>query len=78
MKIIVSPAKKMNVQRALTPAIMAYEGLQYQHMAPGVFTEQALPYIKERLCILSGFYGLLRSFDRVTLYRLEISTIIYR
>lgn len=64
--------RDMDLQRALTPAIMAYEGLQYQHMAPGVFTEQALSYIKERLCILSGFYGLLRPFDRVTPYRLEM------
>lgn len=62
----------MDLQRALTPAIMAYEGLQYQHMAPGVFTEQALSYLEERLCILSGFYGLLRPFDRVTPYRLEM------
>lgn len=64
--------RDMEPRRALTPAIMAYEGLQYQHMAPGVFTEQALSYIKKRLCILSGFYGLLRPFDRVTPYRLEM------
>lgn len=64
--------RAMEPRRALTPAIMAYEGLQYQHMAPGVFTEQVLSYIKKRLCILSGFYGLLMPFDRVTPYRLEM------
>lgn len=64
--------QNMDLGRALTPAVMAYEGLQYQHMAPGVFTEGALSYIKERLRILSGFYGLLRPFDKVTPYRLEM------
>lgn len=62
----------MDLERALTPAVMAYEGLQYQHMAPGVFTEEALSYLKGRLRILSGFYGVLRPFDRVTPYRLEM------
>lgn len=62
----------MDLGRALTPAVMAYEGLQYQHMAPGVFTDGALSYIKERLRILSGFYGLLKPFDKVMPYRLEM------
>ncbi len=62
----------MDLERVLTPAIMAYEGLQYQHMAPRVFTEDALSYVKEHLRILSGFYGLLRPFDGVTPYRLEM------
>lgn len=64
--------RNMDLGRALTPAVMAYEGLQYQHMAPGVFTEGALSYVKERLRILSGFYGLLRPFDKVVPYRLEM------
>lgn len=64
--------KNMNLERAMTPALMAYEGLQYQHMAPGVFTEEALSYVTEHLRILSGFYGILRPFDKVTPYRLEM------
>ena len=64
--------QKMNLRRALTPAVISYEGLQYQHMAPGVFTTEALSYIGEHLRILSGFYGLLRPFDGVTPYRLEM------
>ena len=58
--------------RALTPAILAYEGIQYQYMAPGVFTREELDYVQEHLRILSGFYGLLRPFDAVTPYRLEM------
>ncbi len=43
-----------------------------QRMAPGVFTTQELQYVQEHLCILSGFYGILRPFDGVTPYRLEM------
>lgn len=62
----------MDLERGLTPAILSYEGLQYQHMAPAVFSEGALEYIEEHLRILSGFYGVLKPFDGVTPYRLEM------
>ena len=32
----------MNLRSQLTPAILAYEGIQYQSMAPGVFTGEEL------------------------------------
>ncbi|MCI8983096.1 MAG: peroxide stress protein YaaA [Hungatella sp.] len=64
--------KNMDLAKGLTPAVMSYEGLQYQHMAPGVLTSQAISYIEKHLRILSGFYGLLRPFDGVTPYRLEM------
>lgn len=64
--------RNMNLENGLTPAIMAYEGLQYRHMAPGVLTQGALVYIARHLYILSGFYGLLRPFEGVTPYRLEM------
>ena len=71
---------QLNVQRLrdmdllgrLTPAVLAYEGIQYQYMAPGVFTDQEYAYIQAHLRILSGFYGVLRPFDGVTPYRLEM------
>lgn len=62
----------MELRRGLTPAILAYEGIQYQYMAPGVFTDRELAYVAGRLRILSGFYGILRPFDGVTPYRLEM------
>lgn len=64
--------RSMDPERALTPAVMAYEGLQYQHLAPAVLTKGALSYVESHLCILSGFYGLLRPFDGVVPYRLEM------
>ena len=62
----------MDLRTRLTPAILAYEGIQYQYMAPGVFTNREYDYIQEHLRILSGFYGVLRPFDGVTPYRLEM------
>ncbi len=62
----------MDLQNRLTPAILAYEGIQYQYMAPAVFTENAFDYAEKHLRILSGFYGVLRPFDGVTPYRLEM------
>ena len=64
--------KTMDLRRGLTPAILAYEGIQYQYMSPGVFTYGELDYMQEHLRILSGFYGILRPFDGVTPYRLEM------
>ena len=64
--------QNMDLHNHLTPAVLAYEGIQYQYMAPGVFTDQALDYIQEHLRILSGFYGILKPFDGVTPYRLEM------
>ena len=57
--------KDMDLAFGLTPAIMAYEGLQFQHLAPGVFTNEALSYVSDHLRILSGFYGILKPFDGV-------------
>ena len=62
----------MDLHNRLTPAVLAYEGIQYQYMAPGVFTDQEYAYVQEHLRILSGFYGVLRPFDGVTPYRLEM------
>ena len=41
----------MDLEHGLTPAVLTYEGLQYQHMAPDIFTEEALFYIEEHLRI---------------------------
>ena len=60
------------LDQCLTPALMAYRGIQYQYMAPGVLETQQLTYLQEHLRILSGFYGILRPFDGVVPYRLEM------
>ena len=62
----------MDLRKGLTPAVLAYEGIQYRYMAPGVFTDGEYAYVQEHLRILSGFYGVLKPFDGVTPYRLEM------
>lgn len=64
----------MKLRENLTAAILAYEGIQYQYMAPSVFTDEEFAYVQEHLRILSGFYGLLKPFDGVTPYRLEMQS----
>lgn len=66
--------ENMNLDERLTPAILAFSGIQYQYMAPDLFTRPALDYIQKNLRILSGFYGMLRPFDGVCPYRLELNT----
>ena len=63
---------RMDLRRAQTPALLAYEGIQYRYLAPGVLEEEPLRYVGEHLRIVSGLYGLLRPFDAVTPYRLEM------
>ena len=63
---------RMELGKGLTPALLSYQGIQYQYMAPGVFETGQFTYLQEHLRILSGFYGMLRPFDGVTPYRLEM------
>lgn len=62
----------MNLETRLTPAILAYEGIQYQYMAPSVFENNMFSYVQNNLRILSGFYGVLKPMDGVVPYRLEM------
>ena len=62
----------MDLERGLTPAVLAYVGLQYQSMAPDIFTGSQWDYVKDHLRILSGFYGVLKACDGVVPYRLEM------
>ena len=68
--------KDMDLERLVTPAVLSYEGIQYQSMAPTVFEKAHLEYIGSHLFILSGFYGILRAFDGVAPYRLEMQARI--
>ena len=62
----------MKLRENLTPAVLAYEGIAFQYMAPGVFENEQFAYIQEHLRILSAFYGVLKPMDGVTPYRLEM------
>ncbi len=62
----------MDLERRTSPALLSYDGIQYQYMAPGVFTYDQLEYIQQNLRIVSGLYGLLQPFDGVVPHRLEM------
>lgn len=64
--------QEMDLEKALTPAVLSYEGIQYQYLSPKVMDEASLEYLQSHLRILSGFYGILRPFDGVVPYRLEM------
>ena len=64
--------KHMEPDKAGTPAILAYDGIQYTYMAPSVFEEGQFDYVEANLRILSGFYGVLKPMDAVVPYRLEM------
>lgn len=62
----------MDLTQNPTAACIAYEGIQYQHLAPQVMSERELTFLDSHLRILSGFYGMLRPNDGVVPYRLEM------
>ena len=64
--------EKMDLYHSLTPAILAYEGIAFQYMAPSVFEDSQFEYVQNHLRILSAFYGVLKPLDGVTPYRLEM------
>lgn len=64
--------QSMDIENANTPAILAYDGIQYKYMAPQVFEYEYFDYVQKHLRILSGFYGIIKPMDAVTPYRLEM------
>ena len=63
---------EMDLRSNLTPAILAYDGIQYTSMGPSVFENSQMDYVQRHLRILSGFYGVLKPLDGVVPYRLEM------
>ena len=64
--------QNMDIYHMLTPAVLSYEGIAFQYMAPSVFENRQFDYIQNHLRILSAFYGVLKPMDGVTPYRLEM------
>ena len=64
--------QNMDIYHMLTPAVLSYEGIDFQYMAPSVFENSQFEYVQNHLRILSAFYGILKPMDGVTPYRLEM------
>lgn len=64
--------QSQSIDSKLTAAIVAYDGIAFKYMAPQIFTDEQFAYVNTHLRILSGLYGILRPFDGIILYRLEM------
>ena len=58
----------------LSPAIFAFDGDVYRGLDAQTLDARALARLADRVRILSGLYGLLRPFDALRPYRLEMGT----
>ena len=55
-----------------TPAVYAYQGTSFQYLEPQKWKLSDANYAQNHLLILSGLYGVLRPFDWINKYRLEM------
>lgn len=56
------------------PAIFAFRGATYQGLDADSLTAGQLAYAQRHLRIMTGLYGVLRPFDHILPYRLELKT----
>lgn len=57
-----------------TSAIETYDGIQYKYMNPHTFSDEAKQFAQEHIRVLSGLYGVVRPYDSIYEYRLEMLT----
>lgn len=58
----------------IKPAALAFNGDTYQGLEAKTLSRDDLRWAQDRLCILSGLYGLLRPLDGIQPYRLEMGS----
>ncbi|MFW5703851.1 MAG: YaaA family protein [Patescibacteria group bacterium] len=56
------------------PAILAYSGDIYRQLEPQNYPPKKQKYLQDTVRIISGLYGLLRPYDLIQPYRLEMSS----
>ena len=57
-----------------TSALETYDGIQYKYMDAKSFSEAGKAFAQEHVRVLSGFYGVVRPYDSICEYRLEMLT----
>jgi uncharacterized protein len=65
--------KKLS-QTQCNPATLIFDGAVYRGLAPKNMLDKNSNFMNENLRILSGLYGLLKPFDLIYHYRLEMGT----
>jgi cytoplasmic iron level regulating protein YaaA (DUF328/UPF0246 family) len=57
------------------PCALAFDGPAFKHLnADGLETEEETTYLQTHLRVLSGMYGVLRPYDAIAPYRMEMGT----
>jgi cytoplasmic iron level regulating protein YaaA (DUF328/UPF0246 family) len=57
------------------PAIFAYNGDVYAQLHPDKYTKSQAEYLQHSMRIISGFYGILKPYDLIQPYRLEMQAV---
>ena len=58
-------------------ALFAYQGNVYKFLEPTTLKKSDVNYLQEHLLIISALYGLVRPFDLIQAYRLEMGSKLY-
>ena len=53
-------------------AITSYDGIAYKALCVSKMTHEQQDYVNDHVFILSGLYGILKPYDGISLYRLEM------
>lgn len=59
-------------EQSKIPALFGFTGLFFQHLDAASFDKNQLIFARKNIRILSGLYGLLKPFDLIEVYRLEM------
>lgn len=68
--------KQTDLNKSLSAACLSYNGIAFKHLAFNVFSDEEYAYLNSHLRILSGLYGVLKPFDGIAQYRLEMQSIL--
>ena len=68
--------KKIKFDNNGSPAILSYTGTVYKNINASIFDLDEIEFCKKHVRILSGLYGILKPYDSIYEYRLELKTKI--
>jgi cytoplasmic iron level regulating protein YaaA (DUF328/UPF0246 family) len=68
--------RKRPGERNVRQAMLAFDGDVYDGLRARTLSAEQLDWAQQRVCILSGLYGVLRPLDRMQPYRLEMGSAL--
>ena len=66
--------ESIKFDRLGSPAILTYDGIQYKNIEAENFTRQDEEFANSCIRIISGLYGVVKPYDSIYEYRLEMQT----